>query len=126
MYEYAAKVTKIVDGDTVDIELDLGFHITITQRCRLRGINCPETRGSQKEAGLSAKQYTQAWITATDNAVVIRSHKPYSDDKYGRFLVEIFPTKNASHIKIDAPTNAESLNNALLRTAMAIPYMVED
>ena len=44
MYEYGAKVSKVVDGDTVDLDIDLGFGIWIKERCRLLGIDTPESR----------------------------------------------------------------------------------
>ena len=58
MYEYTARVLKVVDGDTLDLSIDLGFNIWITQRCRLQGIDTPETRtldSAEKVLGLKAK-----------------------------------------------------------------------
>lgn len=59
MYTYKARLIKIIDGDTVDAEIDLGFGVFLKQRIRLYGINTPETRTtdlSEKEKGLAAKQ----------------------------------------------------------------------
>lgn len=58
MYTYKAKLVRIIDGDTVDAEIDLGFGVFINQRVRLYGINTPETRTldlEEKERGLAAK-----------------------------------------------------------------------
>jgi len=59
MYTYKAKLIRIIDGDTVDAEIDLGFGVFLKQRIRLYGINTPETRTTdleEKERGLAAKQ----------------------------------------------------------------------
>jgi len=127
MYEYQAVVTNVVDGDTIDINIDLGFHITVAQRCRFRGINCPEVHGASKPKGLVAKDFTAAWLKATNNEIIIRTKKPYADDKYGRFLVEIYPTIKAGGAKVASvqPLD-ETLNQALLRTGNAVPFMTED
>ena len=50
-YLYKAFVKKVVDGDTIDVIIDLGFKTTVEIRCRLNGIDAPEIRGAQKEAG---------------------------------------------------------------------------
>lgn len=126
MYEYKARVLRVVDGDTVDVEVDLGFRIKIVQRCRLRGLNAPEMKGATREAGLAAMRFVDEWLGLSvsvdgarwyDKPVVIRSRKPYGDDKYGRFLVDVYRTEGAS---------AESLNAALLRTGNAVPFMVNE
>lgn len=113
MYEYKARVTTVVDGDTVDVEIDLGFRITTKQRCRLSGINAPETKGAEKTAGGAAKDFVFHWLQANGWDVLIRSEKPYADDKYGRFLVIIY-TVNA---RVE-----ESLNAAMVRTGHAVIY----
>ncbi len=59
MFEYRAIVENVVDGDTVDLTVDLGFRIQIRDRFRLSGINTPEVRGSEREAGLRSKE----WLT---------------------------------------------------------------
>jgi len=60
MYEYRVKkVTGVVDGDTIDVELDLGFNISYSQRVRLAGIDTPESRTTDKKEkalGLESKQ----------------------------------------------------------------------
>lgn len=89
MYEYNAKVLNIVDGDTVDLEIDVGFSISIKQRARLLGIDAPESKTKnleEKALGLKAKKALQD-LTKDNSSVIIKTHK---DDKYGRLLVEIF------------------------------------
>lgn len=114
MYEYKAFLVKVVDGDTIDINIDLGFRITVLQRCRLRGLNCPEKRGPTKAAGDAATQFTAEWLGKT-GTLTIKSSKPYPDDKYGRFLVDV-----------SSPVQPTTLNEALLSSGNAVPYMVNE
>jgi len=89
MFEYyVKKVTKVVDGDTIDVDIDLGFDISFSSRVRLAGIDTPESRTSdkmEKALGLEAKSYLK---NAIDNAksVVIKTEKMDSSEKYGRIL----------------------------------------
>lgn len=88
MYEYKAKVVKVIDGDTVDLDIDVGFNITIRQRVRLMGIDTPESRTkdlAEKEKGLKAKHLTEECALKAKDTVV----KTYKDDKYGRMLVDL-------------------------------------
>jgi len=93
MFEYyVKKVTKVVDGDTIDVEIDLGFDISFTSRVRLAGIDTPESRTSdkmEKALGLESKAYLK---NAIDNAksVVIKTEKMDSSEKYGRILGWVF------------------------------------
>ena len=86
MYEYAVKkIVKIVDGDTVDVEIDLGFSLTKKERVRLAGIDTPESRTrdlEEKAEGLLAKDYLKAMLKNTKN-LKVRTAK---DGKYGRML----------------------------------------
>lgn len=93
MYEYRVKkVTKVLDGDTIDVDLDLGFSISYSGRVRLSGIDTPESRTkdlAEKKLGLEAKEYMKSLL---DNAkiVVIKTEKPDSSEKYGRILGQVF------------------------------------
>ena len=86
MYEYAVKkIVKIVDGDTIDIEIDLGFSLTKKERVRLAGIDTPESRTrdlEEKAEGLLAKSFLEKQL---DDAVDLRV-KTEKDGKYGRML----------------------------------------
>jgi micrococcal nuclease len=89
-YEYDAKVMRVVDGDTVDVEIDLGFDLTIQQRVRVFGINCPEihsTDRDEKTRGESAAAFTRQFLPE-GSPVVLRTHKA-GNEKFGRFLAEI-------------------------------------
>lgn len=88
---YQATVTKIVDGDTVDLMIDLGFDITHKIRVRLHGVNTPESRTKdlkEKELGLAAKAYVTEWLSECD-VVYIQTLKD-GEGKYGRILGYIF------------------------------------
>ena len=88
-YLYRAIVVRVVDGDTVDVDIDLGFYTWIKkQRIRLVGIDAPELRGDEKTAGKAAKAYLTKLIDGKE--IIIRTIKGRdggdSRGKYGRWL----------------------------------------
>jgi micrococcal nuclease len=89
MYEYhVKKVTNVVDGDTIDVEIDLGFDISFSSRVRLAGIDTPESRTTnkaEKVLGLEAKEYVKSKVKEA-KSVVIKTEKMDSSEKYGRIL----------------------------------------
>jgi micrococcal nuclease len=93
MFEYyVKKVTKVVDGDTIDVEIDLGFDISFSSRVRLAGIDTPESRTTdkmEKALGLESKEYLKKAIDES-NTVVIKTEKMDSSEKYGRILGWLF------------------------------------
>ena len=93
MYEYhVKKVTNVVDGDTIDVEIDLGFDISFSSRVRLAGIDTPESRTTnkaEKVLGLEAKEYIKSKIKDAKD-VVIKTEKMDSSEKYGRILGWLF------------------------------------
>lgn len=93
MYEYRVrKVTGVVDGDTIDVELDLGFNIFYSRRVRLAGIDTPESRTKDKKEkalGLESKQRLKD-VLAKAQVIVIRTELPDSSEKYGRILGWLF------------------------------------
>lgn len=85
MWEYNAKIINVVDGDTFDLDIDVGFHITLRERVRLLDINTPEKRGNvEKEAGLAVTSWAQKFI---GRQVTIKSKK--GTDSFGRWLVDL-------------------------------------
>lgn len=97
MYEYIIKVNRVVDGDTVDVTIDLGFNIHINERVRLFGIDAPESRTRdlvEKELGLKAKQRLQEILTPSPGTVqsVRLTSDEFNDErgKYGRVIGTIF------------------------------------
>jgi micrococcal nuclease len=115
MYEYRVKkVLKVVDGDTIDVDIDLGFDISFTSRVRLAGIDTPESRTTDKDEkvlGLEVKDRLKHLIS-TANTVVIRTEKPDSSEKYGRILGWLF---------LDGAE--KSVNEALIADGYAWGYM---
>ena len=90
MYEYKIKeIVKVVDGDTVDVLIDLGFSVYHKERVRLSGIDTPEMNSKnvlEKEIAKKAKTFITTWLKEQKNLTI----KTYKDDKYGRLLGEIF------------------------------------
>ena len=88
MYEYRCKVVHIVDGDTVDVDIDLGFGVWMKkQRIRLYGIDTPESRTrdlEKKKYGLMAKEMVLAHLPI-GSTQILRTHKD-GVGKYGRIL----------------------------------------
>ena len=87
MYQYAAKVRRVVDGDTVDLDVDLGFMVTITQRFRLDGINAPEMTGLTREQGKVAKAGLEALLNKASLGVIYVDST--GKDKYGRWIAKL-------------------------------------
>jgi micrococcal nuclease len=89
MYEYyVRKVQNIVDGDTIDVLIDLGFDILFQSRVRLAGIDTPESRTKdlkEKSLGLESKEYLKKALKDA-KSVVIKTEKMDSSEKYGRIL----------------------------------------
>ena len=110
-FSYNATVVKIIDGDTVDALVDVGFSIMTKKRIRFRGINTPESRTRDKEEkvrGLAAKDRVVELLSENDNKFVLKS---YGVGKYGRCLGELF-----------VDTHEESINQVLINEGHAVEY----
>ena len=89
-YLYDAELIRVVDGDTIDAWIDLGFNITVRRRIRLWGINAPESRTRdliEKAAGIEAKNRLVEILDMNRGQFMVRSQ---GVDKYGRCLGEIY------------------------------------
>ena len=115
MFEYYVKeVTKVVDGDTIDVVIDLGFDISFTSRVRLAGIDTPESRTkdlAEKALGLESKKYLADRVKAAKN-VVIRTEKINSSEKFGRILGWLY---------LDGESN--SINHEMIEKGYAWGYL---
>lgn len=115
MYEYRVKkVTHIVDGDTIDVDIDLGFDISFYSRVRLAGIDTPESRTKdlkEKALGLESKEYLKKRLDAAKN-IVIRTEKVNSSEKYGRILAWLY---------VDGESN--SINHEMIEKGYAWGYL---
>tara|TARA_Y100000768_G_scaffold315827_1_gene250812 strand:+ start:1067 stop:1411 length:345 start_codon:yes stop_codon:yes gene_type:complete len=109
MYTYKAKCLRVVDGDTLDAQIDLGFDTHKVIRIRLVGINTPESRTrdlEEKARGLAAKQFVKDTLAKHENSFTLQSH---GVGKYGRCLGEII-------------LNEVNLNDLLITEGHAVKY----
>jgi micrococcal nuclease len=92
MYEYRARVTKVVDGDTMHLSIDLGLDVAIATTVRLSGVDTPEMNTPE---GRAAKIYTQDWVAALGGTVIVCTIKD-KREKYGRYLAELLAPDGTS------------------------------
>jgi len=105
------KVIKVVDGDTIDVMLDLGFDIKYKSRVRLFGIDTPESRTSdkvEKKYGLLSKKFLKDALTKAKK-VSIKTYKGDETGKFGRILGDVF-------------VDGKSVNMKLCKAGHAVPY----
>ena len=117
MYTYKIKLDRVVDGDTIDAEIDLGFDVKIKKRIRFMGINAPESRTKdleEKAKGLAAKDRVKQLLEGCEN-ITLKSH---GVGKFGRCLGEIFLDMVDGQEKI----TLESLNELLIKEGHAKEY----
>jgi micrococcal nuclease len=121
-FAYRVTVTKVVDGDTLDVDIDLGFSMTLVgQRLRLLRVNTPETKGNTREAGMKAKAFTREWLGShTDIMIRSRKREPGHGEKdsFGRYLVEVYGDNESG--------KQECLNDDLLDSGNAVPFREDD
>jgi len=115
MYEYyVRKVENVVDGDTIDVLIDLGFDILFQSRVRLAGIDTPESRTKdlkEKALGLESKEYLKKHLKDA-KSVVIKTEKMDSSEKYGRILGWLY---------VNGDT--ESVNDKMINDGYAWGYL---
>jgi len=86
------QVIKVVDGDTIDVAIDLGFDISLTKRVRLSGVDTPESRTTdlkEKALGLEVKEWLKKKLQDQTD-IIIKTELPDSTEKYGRILGQLF------------------------------------
>ena len=112
MYQYKIKkINKIVDGDTFDLDIDLGFGITISHRVRLKGINAAETRTldlEEKSKGLVAKEWLKKELSREGEWII----ETTKEDKYGRYLGTLY-----------CVGDSVTVNERMLNEGIAEPYL---
>ena len=113
MYQYKIKkINRVIDGDTIDLNIDLGFGITLSQRVRLKGINAAETRTldiEEKKKGIEARLWLEKEL-ARDGEWIIETTK---EDKYGRILGTLY--------LVGDPV---TVNEKILNEGIAKPYLI--
>ena len=108
MYEYRARIVRVIDGDTVEAEVDLGFHISSRMMLRLFGINTPEIKGDSRLHGLAARDYLIQLIethTHGTNELTIRTQRD-ATEKYGRCLATLIASDINLNIALIAAGHA--------------------
>ena len=114
MYEYRCRVVKIIDGDTVDVDIDLGFGVWLhKERVRLYGIDTPESRTrdlEEKKYGLAAKDFLTGMLD--DDQIILKTHKDKTG-KFGRILGELWRTSNYTD---------KSINRYMIEKHHAVAY----
>tara|TARA_Y100000768_G_scaffold343410_1_gene289053 strand:+ start:91 stop:507 length:417 start_codon:yes stop_codon:yes gene_type:complete len=111
---YRADITRVVDGDTCDVTLHLGFDILFKGRVRLTGIDTPESRTRdlvEKKFGLASKQYFKDWVAQQDYVLVESTEK----GKFGRILGRIYNSDMS-----------ECYNDKSIEDHHAVPYNGEN
>ena len=117
MYEYKVQLVRVVDGDTVDAEIDLGFDVKIKKRIRFMGIDTPESRTrdlEEKARGLAAKERVKCLLEGC-NDIKLQSH---GVGKYGRCLGELYIDMVDGKEKMPL----ESVNELLIKEGHAVEY----
>lgn len=118
MYQYKAKILKVVDGDTVEIDLDLGFNIILAnQKVRMAGVDTPESRTTNKEEkprGMLSKKKLAEKLPVGSWATIETLKSDNNDDKFGRIL-GVFILDDGTRV-----------NQWLIDNNYAVPYMGEN
>lgn len=115
MYTYNARVIKVIDGDTIDLEIDLGFHVKVTKRARLSGIDTYEKNSRLVFEREKAAKATALLTNILQKKIVKIKTFIDKEDKYGRILVEVY----ANDFDFE---NHNSVNIMLIQEGLALPY----
>ena len=114
------EIHKVVDGDTIDADIDLGFDISLTKRIRLAGVDTPESRTAdtnEKKYGLEAKEWLKHRVEGAKN-ILIKTELPDSTEKYGRILGHLFIGDN----EVSAVNKKKSVNQQMIDEGFAWTY----
>ena len=106
-------ISKVVDGDTIDADIDLGFDISLSKRIRLAGIDTPESRttnAKEKAMGLESKEWLKKALEGAKD-ILIKTELPDSTEKYGRIIGHLFINGQET-----------SLNNQMIEEGYALAY----
>ena len=113
MYQYKIKkIKRIIDGDTVDLDIDLGFGVTLSHRVRLKDVNAAETKTldlEEKAKGLAAKEWLKKELSCEGEWVI----ETTKEDKYGRILGTLY--------LVGDPV---TVNERMLNEGIVKPYLI--
>ena len=121
MYEYNAIVNRVVDGDTVDVTIDLGFSVWKKIRVRMEGINTPESRTrdlEEKKRGLAAKDRLKSILEFNNNECIL---KVSGVGKYGRALATVL-VESLSPLNGEDGITLIDVNKQLIEEGHAVEY----
>jgi len=120
-YIYRIKsVLKVVDGDTIDAAIDLGFDISLTKRIRLAGVDTPESRttdANEKKLGLEVKEWLKKKLEGQED-IIVKTELPDSTEKYGRILGHLF----IGDKEVSAVNKKKSVNQQMIDEGFAWTY----
>jgi len=120
-YIYRIKsVLKVVDGDTIDAAIDLGFDISLTKRIRLAGVDTPESRTTdvkEKALGLEVKEWLKKKLEGQTD-IIVKTELSDSTEKYGRILGHLF----IGDKEVSAVNKKKSVNNQMIDEGYAWEY----
>jgi micrococcal nuclease len=108
LYQYRATMVSAYDGDTVTLDVDVGFEVRHRIRCRLYGIDTPELRGIERPEGLAARDWLRERLPV-GTELTLRTIRDRTG-KYGRYLAELWH-------------NGENINQELIEAGHAVPYL---
>jgi micrococcal nuclease len=113
-------IHKVVDGDTIDAAIDLGFDISLTKRIRLAGVDTPESRttdAKEKALGLEVKEWLKKKLEGQTD-IIVKTELPDSTEKYGRILGYLF----IGDKEVSAVNKKKSINQMMIDEGYAWEY----
>jgi micrococcal nuclease len=112
MFQYKAELIRVIDGDTIEVRIDVGFNIFAKHIIRLAGVNCSELRSNVVEIKLLALRAKERVQNLLENPnITITTFKPYPNDKYGRWVAQV------------TNSNGENISSILLSENLASHYV---
>lgn len=112
MFEYTATLDRVIDGDTVVLNVDLGFHMKANLTFRLLGINAPEMHGVTHDKGQASKDFLVNLLKDVKKLTI----STHAQDKYGRWLAKVSFVNSSGQIV--------SVNDTLLKEGHAVEMIV--
>jgi len=113
-------IAKVVDGDTIDADIDLGFDISLSKRIRLAGIDTPESRTKdeyEKKLGLESKEWLKKHLEGAKD-IIVKTELPDSTEKYGRIIGHLY----VGDAEVSAVNRKKSVNNQMIDEGYAWEY----
>jgi len=108
-YTFDARVLRVIDGDTFEVQLDRGFHDGSMKRLRLLDVNCPEVRGLTRAAGDRATEFTREWILAAGDGEWPFTVQTTKADAFGRYLATVWRRVDKACLNVDLITEGHAV-----------------